>query len=157
LAIVLIVIGFAPHVGSQSEIQEIKDPQNLGTTTREEVLLVPSPLVHQTYSIDPIVSVESEVNRLAIKYQVSASLVNKIIKCESSLYKSAVNENLNSKGEVWSRDYGPLQINDYYHAGRMQAMGLNIYKWEDSLEYGVKLLAEQGTSPWKASEHCWSR
>ena len=109
-----------------------------------------------TIPVEPQKSLSQEVHRLALKYNQDENLINRIIKCESSLYKNAVNENKNAQGEVWSTDYGPMQINDYYHAGKMRAMGLSIYKWENSLEYGVGvLLAREGTRHWSASASCW--
>jgi hypothetical protein len=50
-----------------------------------------------------------------------------------------------------------MQINDYFHKDKMNSMGLDITNRYDSLRYGIMLLAQQGTQPWKASEWCWSK
>lgn len=99
----------------------------------------------------------SEINRLSIKYKVSSTTATNIIKCESSMYGKAINENIDKDGNVWSRDYGPMQVNDYYHKETMQKLGLDIYNQWDSLEYGFMLLAKNGTSDWNASRSCWSK
>lgn len=96
-------------------------------------------------------TLQQAVHRLSTKYDQDEFLVNKIIKCESSMYKSATHVNRNG-----TTDYGPLQINSV-HSGKMQAMGLSIYKWEDSLEFGFMLLKRNGTRDWSASKSCWSR
>lgn len=102
-------------------------------------------------------TLESEVSRLSVKYGVSETLVNKIIKCESSMYGNAVNHNKLKDGTIWSTDWGYLQINDYYHQKTMEKLGLNIKDEFDSLEYGFMLLKSQGTQPWKASKLCWNK
>lgn len=71
------------------------------------------------------------------------------------MYGSAVNENLDKDGKVWSRDFGPFQINDFWHEKTMEKMGLDIHDQWDSLEYGFILINKQGFHPWKASRGCW--
>ena len=126
---------------------------------------VTAPQQVEAISISPVVSVsptpvstlDSEIHRLSLKYQVSEELVRKIGKCESSLYKSAVNENKLKDGTVWSRDWGFLQVNDYYHEADMLKIGLHIKDWRDSLEYGILLLSKGDPYQiWSASESCWS-
>jgi hypothetical protein len=100
-------------------------------------------------------TLDSEIDRLAIKYGVSSSTAREIIKCESSMYSEAVNHNRLSDGTIWSSDRFHFQINDYYHEATMKRLGLDYYNQWDSLEYGFILLKEQGTKPWKASQKCW--
>jgi len=112
-------------------------------------------------------TLESEVNRLSVKYEVSSSTVKKIIGCESKMYKEAVNNNYsyktvtNKDGStttvkyVWSKDWGPLQINDFWHEAVMKKMGLDIHDEWDSLEYGFYLIKKEGLKPWNASAYCW--
>lgn len=101
-------------------------------------------------------TLDGEIIRLSKQYAVNEKLVKKIIKCESQMYDEAVNHNLDKDGKVWSSDYGPMQINNYYHESIMETMGLDIHDRYDSLEYGIKLLAKYGTKPWNASRKCWS-
>jgi len=100
-------------------------------------------------------TLNSEIDRLSIKYNVASSTVRAVAKCESSMYGSATNKNRLPDGSVWSTDYGPLQINDYFHKDTMAKMGLDIYDSFESLEYGVMLMSKQGLGPWKASKTCW--
>jgi len=114
-------------------------------------------------------TIESEVDRLSIKYNISSSTVNKIIACESKMYGQAVNHNYafrtvtfedgstTSIKYVWSHDFGPLQINDFWHEKTMTKMGLDIHDQWDSLEYGFFLMKKQGLKPWSASKKCWSK
>ena len=106
--------------------------------------------------IEPVKTLDSEITRLSTEFKVDEKLVRAIIKCESSMYGSAINHN-KIDGVVWSSDWGLMQINDYYHKETMVKLGLNIENEFDSLEYGIRLLSQQGVSPWKASASCWSR
>lgn len=121
--------------------------------------------------VEPIVlevekTYETEVARLALKYDQSESLARKIIFCESTIYSRAENKNyrLQWNSELgtstmthWSSDWGYWQVNDFYHEKEARRMGYNIYKWEDNLEYGFWLMSKQGTQPWSASRHCWNK
>jgi hypothetical protein len=100
-------------------------------------------------------TLDSEIDRLSIKYDVASSTVRSIIYCESRMYGSVVNINYEN-GVAWSEDRGYMQINDYFHKDTMTKLGLDYYDQWDSLEYGFILLRDQGLSPWKASKGCWS-
>lgn len=102
-------------------------------------------------------TLESEIDRLSIKYNVSSSTVRAVAKCESSLYGQAVNYNRLPDGTVWSIDKGYLQINNYYHEARMNKLGWDWNNEFDSLEYGIMLMSESGLQPWSASSKCWSQ
>ena len=91
---------------------------------------------------------------LANKYNVNETLARNIIACESRNDPNAKNDNY-TEGVYWSSDYGYWQINDYHHESVASKRGFNIYVWEENLEYGFLLLKEQGTQPWRASQHCW--
>lgn len=126
-------------------------PQMIGPVATTTI-----PIVEKTY--------DSEVTRLAIKYGQNESLARKIISCESSLYGSAENKNyrpeFDPKTDIttmvhWSSDWGYFQVNDYWHEQTAKKMGLDIFNWEDNLEYGFYLLSTDGTRHWAASRHCW--
>lgn len=102
-------------------------------------------------------SLQAQVYRLAEEYHQDPALALKIIKCEGRMYNMAVNVNYDANGVAWSRDWGPWQINDYYHEKAALKMGLDIYDTEDNIRYGFILLSTQGTGPWKASQHCWTK
>lgn len=102
-------------------------------------------------------NLDNEITNLSAQYKVNEQLVRKIIQCESEMYPSAINNNIDKNGKVWSSDYGPLQINNYYHEQVMNKLGLDIHNEYDSLKYGIMLLAAKGTQPWTASKMCWSK
>jgi len=102
-------------------------------------------------------TLEGEIDRLSIKYNVASSTSRAIITCESQMYGSAINYNRLPDGTVWSEDRFYFQINDYYHKDTMTRLGLDYYNEWDSLEYGFILLSTQGRSPWNASSGCWSK
>ncbi len=126
--------------------------------TPYEVVLEAPPAIIQVEEVKvaPIKTFDTEITRLANKYGQSESLARRIIKCEAQMYGSAVNENRDSEGLVWSRDWSYFQINDYYHEATARKMGLDIKNGYDNLEYGFYLMSKQGTTPWGASRHCWS-
>ena len=116
----------------------------LGGTHQVEIKLEPKTL-------------DSEIDRLSLKYNVSSSTASVIMKCESQMYGSAINYNRRPDGTIWSEDRFHWQINDYYHKDSMSKLGLDYYNEWDSLEYGFILLSEQGLKPWKASAGCHSK
>jgi hypothetical protein len=128
------------------------DFSNLNFFKKEVVI----PISSKTEQVE-VKTFDSEIDRLSIKYNVSSTTAKAIIKCESTMYGKAINENIDSSGSVWSRDFGYFQVNDYYHESTMARLGLDIHDQWDSLEYGFMLLKEQGTKPWKASLPCWSK
>lgn len=110
-----------------------------------------------TINLEEEKTLESEIDRLSLKYNVASSTAYAIIKCESQMYGSVVNNNLNPDGSIWSTDRFHFQINDYYHKETMTKLGLDYYDEWDSLEYGFILLSTQGRQPWNASKKCWSK
>jgi len=120
-------------------------------------VVAPEIIIPEPKPVVVIKSFDSEVHRLAVKYGVSESLSREIIRCEGEAYKTkGNNQNIsNTTGQVWSEDVGYWQINNYYHQVPAKALGFDIYDDWDNLEYGFRLLATQGTKPWKASQYCW--
>ena len=115
-----------------------------------------SDLAHDKPTVPIVRTLDSEINRLSDKYEISSSTVREVIKCESQLYGDAENHNLDKNGKTWSIDKGYLQINNYYHTGPMEKLGLDINNKWDSLEYGFMLMKKEGLTPWKSSAKCWS-
>jgi hypothetical protein len=116
----------------------------------------PVSLIAQEIDI-PIKTIDSEINRLSIKYSVDKKLAMSIINCESQFKGNAVNHNKLDDGTIWSTDKGLWQINDYFHKETMSKLGLDINNQFDSLEYGFILFKSQGVSPWSASSKCWAK
>jgi len=154
-------------VGLQLQIQIITTYLHIPHSTsvrfpeKEEVINdTTTPITYGDYTF-------TDVESLAAAHGTPLALAQEIMRCESQHYDKAVNENwthetrLDEEGNeyvyayIWSRDWGPWQINDHYHKGRMASMGLDIYNVKDSLKYGFILFSEQGTDPWSASKYCW--
>jgi hypothetical protein len=95
-------------------------------------------------------TLDSEITRLASKYEQDEVLVRAIMKCESSMYPDVNHVNKNG-----TKDVGYFQINTV-HWQRALNLGYDVVndKW-DNLEFGFLLLKEQGTRPWNASKSCW--
>lgn len=102
-------------------------------------------------------TLDEEIKRLSKKYGQDKKLVRKIIDCEGRLYDNGEWEVHQNYDKWMSKDFGPIQINDHWHKEKMDKLGMNIYDWRDSLEYGVMLLKNQGLEPWNASRVCWSK
>lgn len=115
-----------------------------------------SDLVYDKPTVPIVRTLDSEINRLSDKYEISSSTVRAIVKCEGQIYGNAINENVNKEGIVWSKDWGNLQINDYYHEKIMDKMDLDIHNQWESLEYGFILMKKEGLKPWSASKKCWA-
>lgn len=97
-------------------------------------------------------TLDSEIDRLSIKYQVSSSSAIKIIKCESNFMPNAIR--VNTTGTI---DYSYWQINNYYWAKEMLDMGWDIKVPEDNLEAGFYLYSTYGDSLWNWSKYCWGK
>ena len=130
-------------------------------------------------SVEAPETLTQAVHRLAVTYQQPEALIKRLIKCEAQKYTyqktktseplevdgttyyidlNGTHKNINTEGEWWSTDYGPLMVNDYYHEAEMRRMGLSITKWQNSLEFGIRvMLKNEGTQPWSASKACWSK
>jgi len=84
-------------------------------------------------------------------------LMEKIAKCESSLYQTAVNENKRADGTVWSRDWGKFQINDFYWGDLAEELELDYkYSEADNTKLAMIILQRQGLVAWSASKYCWN-
>lgn len=146
-----------PSVLTYTQAREIQKPDI--SVKMENLNIIPTVIAVSTTTktnsiknttLPKMDSLEIMIHKLSIEYEQDETLVRKIIVCESSMYESA--KHVNSNGTT---DYGPMQINSI-HKNAMKNLGLDIYKWQDSLRYGFILLSEQGVSPWNASKFCWS-
>jgi soluble lytic murein transglycosylase-like protein len=79
-----------------------------------------------------------------------------IARCESEFRQFDKNGNI-VRGRVNADDVGVMQINEFYHADTARKMGLNLKTAEGNVAFGKYLYAKYGTSPWSASEPCWSK
>lgn len=101
-------------------------------------------------------NIQDMIASYATKYGVDAMLATMIISCESRGDPGAVHENhIGTTTEVWSRDIGYWQLNDYFQRSDAARAGFDIHDPEQNLEFGFLLLSKKGTDPWKASQKCW--
>lgn len=91
--------------------------------------------------------------RVAQNYGVKPSLALRVATCESRLRQFKNGEVL--RGEVNPLDVGLFQINEKYHLGTSQKMGIDIYSRSGNIEYAMWLMSKEGTKPWLASSSCW--
>lgn len=87
-----------------------------------------------------------KIDILSQKYNVDRVLAEKIIFCESSFYRTALNGN--KDGSV---DQSYWQINNKTWNATLKKKGFDPM----SLEAGFWILANYGTTPWNSSRHCW--
>ena len=79
------------------------------------------------------------------EYKQDPYIVMDIISCEGGFDKIKTSP---------TNDVGPMQINKI-HIPEAEKMGLNIYKHDDNIHYGIYLMSEKGLKPWSSSEKCW--
>jgi len=101
------------------------------------------------------IGVEGMMKIYATKYNVSLSVARRIIWCESKFKPQAVRLNKTEAGEVWSKDIGLWQINNYWNEKDLNKLGWDIYDPGQNLEAGFYLMSMRGTQPWLWSKYCW--
>jgi hypothetical protein len=160
----LVATSTSTPIGSIPEVQQVV------AAPLQTVALHTSPVLQE-------ITLAQHVHQLAGKWGLSEVLLKRIIKCEAAKYPQeiegitspleidgivyhikldSINHNKRN-GVIWSTDYGPLMINNYYHSGSMAAKGYSFLRWEDTVAYGVELLAHEGTRHWLASAYCWDK
>lgn len=88
----------------------------------------------------------------APKYGLDPALVERISQCEDEGNPYSIGTKA-----VVGEDYGPLQINSYYHEAEMKKEGLDITNPLDSLKFGFEMMEKEGTTPWNWSKYCWNK
>ncbi len=83
------------------------------------------------------------------------SELKKICTCESGLTHFKSDGETVLRGVINRHDIGICQINEYYHQKRIDALGLNIYKYEDNISFAKDLYNRLGSAPWIWSKSCW--
>jgi len=104
-----------------------------------------------------VVTIDEQIRIRSLELGLDEALVRDVIRCEGTMYPTTPNRNIDKLGQVWSRDWGPLQINDFYHEATMRKQGRDIHNNMDSLNYGLEMMQKEGMRPWKASKHCWDK
>jgi soluble lytic murein transglycosylase-like protein len=114
------------------------------------IITHPTPVIAE--GIEPVKTLESEINRLSTKYSVDKNLAFAILNCESNLNPNAINVNKNK-----TIDYSYWQINNYYWSKELSSLGFDITNPEQNLEAGFYLLNKYGSGLWIWSKPCWSK
>lgn len=96
------------------------------------------------------------ITDLAAKYEADADLALAIVQCESHTTHYKDDGNI-LRGRVDRDDLGVFQINERYHGKKSKELGFDIYEPEGNIGYGLWMLKNTGSQPWKASKHCWSK
>lgn len=60
-------------------------------------------------------------------------------------------------GDTTPTDHGGFMISLIWHAKTARAMGLNVDKMKDNVDYAIFLYKKNGVSDWKASRRCWTK
>jgi hypothetical protein len=128
---------------SDNHIQMINAPTDSGQAT-----------VTQTIDKGSFSTLAMEVY-LRKEYADTPILVE-IARCESEFRQFDKNGNL-VHGRANPADVGVMQINEYYHADTARNMGLNIRTVEGNVAFAKYLYSKYGSSPWSASQPCWSK
>ena len=61
------------------------------------------------------------------------------------------------RGVVNNKDIGVMQVNEYYHEERAEALGLDLYTMQGNVAYARYLFEKEGTVPWNSSSPCWNK
>lgn len=97
-------------------------------------------------------TVEETVN----EYFKDTPILSKVAFCESR-YRQFDADGQVLRGVVNPKDVGVFQINEDYHLGDSQKLGIDIYTLEGNLAYAKHLYEKQGSAPWVHSSKCWSK
>jgi len=79
-----------------------------------------------------------------------------IARCESEFRQFDKNGNI-IRGRANAADVGVMQINEFYHADTARNMGIDIHTVEGNVAFAKYLYSKYGSSPWSASQPCWSK
>ncbi len=99
-------------------------------------------------------STQELITEIGAVYGVDTILALKIARCESTS-KHYTNSGAILRGHKNPDDIGIFQINERYHLGASQKLGLDIYDLEDNIKYAMVLMKRDGTQPWYWSRSCW--
>lgn len=119
-------------------------PKKVAEERSTEVYLPPGASKLTQADIDVLIETQ------APKYGLDPALVERISACEDAGNPYSIG----MKAYV-GEDYGPLQVNSYFHSSEMKAEGLDITNPVDSLTFGLEMMQKEGTQPWLASARCW--
>lgn len=83
--------------------------------------------------------------------------LKRICSCESNLRQYALDGETALRGTVNSYDIGICQINEIYHGGDIEKLGVDIHTEKGNIAFAKNLYDRKGSAPWIWSKPCWSR
>jgi len=92
---------------------------------------------------------------LRVEYANTPVLVD-IARCESQ-FRQYNKDGSVLRGRAVQEDIGVMQINEYYHGSTARKMGIDIKTVEGNVAFAKYLYTKYGSSPWSASQPCWSK
>lgn len=101
-------------------------------------------------------STSKEIESYLHEQYFDTPILIEIARCESEFRQFDKNGKL-VRGRVNPDDVGVMQINEFYHSDTAKKMGINLKTVEGNVAYGKYLYSKYGSSPWSASEPCWSK
>lgn len=129
---------------SDNHIQLINAHSEPGQATTTQVVKI--------RSFSPSIDMESYLRE---EYANTPVLVE-IARCESEFRQFDKNGKL-IRGRANAADVGVMQINEFYHANTARNMGIDIHTVEGNVAFAKYLYNKYGSSPWSASQPCWSK
>ena len=88
------------------------------------------------------------------EYFEDTPVLAEIAKCESRFRHLGWNGAV-LRGDTAPEDLGVMQINEFYHEERANALGVDLHTLDGNLAYAKWLYSKEGTLPWFASSKCW--
>jgi len=89
------------------------------------------------------------------EYFTDEPILAEIAKCESTFRHLGKNGQI-LRGKVNRGDVGVMQINEFYHGDKADALGFDIYTLEGNMDFAKYLYNKYGAKPWQASAPCWN-
>ena len=111
----------------------------------------------ETYSVEMPTSstaqaIYNKIVKASDKYGIDTD--TRIAKCESD-FRQYTSDGEVMRGEKNPDDVGIFQINEKYHLEGSQALGFDIHKTNDNIDYAMWLMKKEGNRHWNWSKPCW--
>jgi hypothetical protein len=90
------------------------------------------------------------------KYFSDKPILAEVARCESR-FRQVDKSGETLVGVVNQSDKGVMQINEYYHGDRAEALDFDIHTLEGNARYARYLFEKEGLRPWNSSSRCWKR
>ncbi|HEY4508242.1 MAG TPA: hypothetical protein VJJ55_01130 [Candidatus Paceibacterota bacterium] len=111
-------------------------------------------------SIPPISAVRADrpltLEEYVREYFEDTPVLAEIAKCESRFRHLGWNGAV-LRGDTVPEDLGVMQINEFYHEERANALGVDLHTLDGNLAYAKWLYNKEGTLPWYSSSKCWQK